>query len=98
MKNIFSQIFGSLFGSGKSWWVDVKTAEPACTYYFGPFDTEQEAELAKQGYVDDLQQEGAKILSATAIALATAPEKLTVYEENMDSTAPEPKPALSGQS
>ncbi|MDB9526248.1 DUF1816 domain-containing protein [Oscillatoria sp. CS-180] len=98
MKNILSQLFGSLFGSDKSWWLEIKTAGPACTYYFGPFDTEPEAELAKPGYVDDLQQEGAKVIAVIAIALSEPPEQLTVYEEGMDGVAPEPKPALSGQS
>lgn len=98
MKNIFSQLFGSLFGSNKAWWVEVKTAEPACTYYFGPFDIEQEAALAKQGYTDDLEQEGAKVIAADVIALSEPPQQLTVYEEGMDGAAPDPKPAFSGQS
>ena len=97
MKNIFSQLFGSLFGSDKAWWIEVKTAEPACTYYFGPFEIEAEAELAKKGYVDDLVQEGAKQVTAT-VENRTAPEELTIYDEKMDGTASESAPAYSGQS
>lgn len=42
------------------WWVEVKTAEPPFTYYFGPFDKMEEAEDARPGYVEDLEHEGAK--------------------------------------
>jgi len=98
MANVLKRIFGFLFDSDQQWWLEVKTAEPACTYYFGPFDTETEAELQKTGYLDDLQQEGAKVLSAAAIALSSPPPQLTVYEEGMDGEAPDPKPVFSGQS
>ncbi|MBE7382574.1 MAG: DUF1816 domain-containing protein [Leptolyngbya sp. SIO1E4] len=96
MKNIFNRVFDSLFGDGKSWWVEVKTGEPVCTYYFGPFDIAEEAELAKKGYVEDLEHEGAKQVQATVVR-CERPQKLTVYEEHMDGSAPKPKPALSGQ-
>ena len=98
MKNIFSQLFGALFGADRDWWIEVKTADPACTYYFGPFEVEQEAQSAKKGYLEDLEQEGAKIVLATVIPLNEPPEQLTVYEEGMDGIAPDPKPAFSGQS
>ena len=98
MKNIFSQLFGSLFGSDKAWWIEVKTAEPACTYYFGPFEMEQEAELAKKGYLEDLEQEGAKVVTASIMPLDEPPQQLTVYDEGMDGLAPDPKPAFSGRS
>lgn len=98
MSNFFSKLFSAILGSDKSWWLEIKTAEPACTYYFGPFEVEQEAELAKKGYIDDLEQEGAKVVSANAMALSEAPKQLTVYEEGMDEVAPDPKPAFSGQS
>jgi hypothetical protein len=97
MKNIFSQFFESLFGSDKAWWIEVKTGEPVCTYYFGPFSEEQEAEKAKQGYVEDLEAEGAKQVSAAA-EYRSEPDQLTIYDDKIDSPAPEPKPAYSGQS
>lgn len=96
MKNIFSRIFDLLFGSEKAWWIEVKTGEPVCTYYFGPFDTEQEAKFAQAGYVEDLEQEGAQHLQATAL-YCERPQQLTVYEEHMDDSAPKPEPVLSGQ-
>lgn len=42
------------------WWVEIITLLPACSYYFGPFGSIQEAAAAKVGYLEDLQQEGAK--------------------------------------
>ncbi len=41
------------------WWVEISTAKPSCLYYFGPFDTVEEAEFHKPGYVEDLENEGA---------------------------------------
>ncbi|NEQ47412.1 MAG: DUF1816 domain-containing protein [Leptolyngbya sp. SIOISBB] len=98
MANLFKKLFGLFSGSEEKWWLEVKTSEPACTYYFGPFDLEQEAQLQQQGYIDDLQQEGSNVLSAKAIALSTPPQQLTVYEEGMDDQAPGPAPVFSGQS
>lgn len=96
MKNIFSQVFDSLFGSDKAWWVEVTTADPVCTYFFGPFEVEGEAELAKKGYVEDLEQEGAKQVTA-GLVYCEPPEQLTVYGERASSSVPKPEPALSGQ-
>jgi len=53
MANVLKRLFGFLFDSDQQWWLEVKTTEPACTYYFGPFETESEAELQKTGYLDD---------------------------------------------
>ncbi len=41
------------------WWVEIKTLEPDCLYYFGPFSRSQEAEQMRPYYVEDLTQEGA---------------------------------------
>ncbi|MEM1308806.1 MAG: DUF1816 domain-containing protein [Cyanobacteria bacterium P01_D01_bin.71] len=98
MANVLKRVFGFLFNSDQQWWLEIKTSEPACTYYFGPFDTEPDAQAQKQGYLEDLQQEGAKVLSAAAIELESPPQKLTVYEEGLDDQAPDPAPAFSGQS
>lgn len=43
---------------GLAWWVEIITDNPNCTYYFGPFFTQKEAESEKSGYVEDLLQEG----------------------------------------
>ncbi len=43
-----------------SWWLKVKTQSPDCIYYFGPFESKEEAVLSQAGYLDDLMQEGAQ--------------------------------------
>jgi hypothetical protein len=45
---------------GVAWWVEIVTAEPPCTYYFGPFMSAKEAELYRGGYVEDLEGEDAR--------------------------------------
>ncbi|MGF1489854.1 MAG: DUF1816 domain-containing protein [Prochloraceae cyanobacterium] len=44
----------------KKWWVEINTAVPRCTYYFGPFDTLEEAAENQDGYVQDLIEEGSR--------------------------------------
>ena len=74
MKNFFSSLL-SFFSA--PWWVKITTAEPNCIYYFGPFDKEQEAEQAKPGYIEDLQQEGAQKIEAR-LQQSAEPEELTI--------------------
>lgn len=44
---------------GLSWWLEVGTANPPCINYYGPFDSQGEAEVAK----DTSQQEPQIIFS-----------------------------------
>ena len=98
MKNVFSQVLDTLFGSGKAWWVEVKTSDPLCIYYFGPFESEGEAELEKKGYIEDLELEGAKQVQA-AVLYCKRPEQLTIENVQTDSSSvPKAEPALSGRS
>lgn len=64
--------------SAQPWWVKVKTQAPTCTYYFGPFDSKEEASRSKAGYMNDLAQEGAQ--SITANIERTHPQKLTICD------------------
>jgi hypothetical protein len=77
MKNFFSSLFGFF---SASWWIKITTAEPNCIYYFGPFDTEAEANSAKPGYIEDLQQEGAQQIE-TSLQQSAEPEELTIESE-----------------
>ena len=43
-----------------AWWVEIATIEPHCSYYFGPFASDLEAEEAQGGWIEDLAQEGAQ--------------------------------------
>jgi len=42
-----------------AWWVEILLLAPA-TYYFGPFESVEEAVLAQPGYIEDLVNEGAR--------------------------------------
>jgi hypothetical protein len=64
---------------GLAWWVEVKTSAPRCIYYFGPFLTAQEAEAAKAGYVEDIENEGAEGLGVSIHRCK--PINLTVAED-----------------
>ena len=74
---------------GFAWWVKVDTASPCCTYYFGPFFSEKEALDSTNGYVEDLEHEGAQGINIQVSRCK--PSDLTVYEEdysNPSSSAP----------
>jgi Domain of unknown function (DUF1816) len=45
---------------GQAWWIEVFTAQPKCTYYFGPFAHVAEAEGAIEDYIEDLEAESAQ--------------------------------------
>lgn len=49
---------------GFPWWVEISTVRPRCTYYFGPFESETAALADKDGYIEDLQAEGAEGIEA----------------------------------
>lgn len=57
MKEVLTSL---LDGLGLAWWVEIVTEKPRCTYYFGPFLKFGEAQAAKPGYVEDLEQEDAQ--------------------------------------
>jgi hypothetical protein len=62
--------------------VKIITEKPRCTYYFGPFDSLQEAKLSQAGYIEDLEQEGA--LKIAVDILQDQPTVLTIDEEEED--------------
>ncbi|TVP63643.1 MAG: DUF1816 domain-containing protein [Leptolyngbya sp. LCM1.Bin17] len=80
MKTAIGRFLSNLFGGKKFWWVEIKTNHPACTYYFGPFDTDTEAEVLKGGYIEDLEQEGAQNIRAVLLHCST-PDQLTISDE-----------------
>jgi hypothetical protein len=75
---------------GFAYWVEIETKSPQCTYYFGPFLNAADAQVACQGYVDDLRQEGAQDLTVQVLRLK--PDNLTVYDDAFD---PSPSPVFS---
>lgn len=58
-----------------SWWIEIHTSVPLCTYYFGPFDSQEEARASRTGYVNELYQEEARDI--VALVKQGQPHKLT---------------------
>lgn len=77
MKDALLSLLGSL---GLAFWVKVTTDSPTCTYYFGPFTTEAEAEAAKAGYCEDLRGEFAQNIQASC-ERRRRPSELTITED-----------------
>ena len=61
-----------------AWWLQIITHSPYCVYYFGPFESFKEAYLAKSGYIEDLNQEGAQGIDAQI--RFDNPQELTIYQ------------------
>lgn len=82
---------------GKAWWVEIKTESPKCTYYFGPFVRKRDAAKMKPGYVEDLQGEGAEVVSLEI--KRCKPTVLTdLQQEDDDDSINEKFPSFSAQS
>ena len=60
------------------WWIEVYTANPSCIYYFGAFYSLTIAALDQYGYIQDLRNEGAKILSVAIKQYQ--PQQLTICQ------------------
>ncbi|MBE9127112.1 MULTISPECIES: DUF1816 domain-containing protein [unclassified Coleofasciculus] len=61
-----------------AWWVEISTTQPEVLYYFGPFDSVEEATSSQRGYIKDLQQENAQGITVK-IKWCQQPENLTVF-------------------
>ena len=79
MKGIFTNWLNSI---GLAYWVQVDTQAPTCTYYFGPFRSQSQAEAAASGYVQDLEGENAQNIKT--VVKRCKPEKLTIIDEAED--------------
>jgi Domain of unknown function (DUF1816) len=64
---------------GLAWWVEVTTDSPRCTYYFGPFESAEVADLHHSGYIEDLAEEGAQ--NIVWQIRRCKPKELTVNQE-----------------
>jgi len=62
------------------WWVKVVTQQPRCTYYFGPFDNQEEAKASENGYLEDLEAEGAQEIQV--VLCQDKPQSLTIFEDS----------------
>lgn len=77
MKEVVIKILQFL---GLAFWVEIITENPNCTYYFGPFVSDQEAYAAKDGYVEDLETEGAQGIVVNI--KRCKPTNLTIFDES----------------
>jgi Domain of unknown function (DUF1816) len=62
-----------------AWWVEIITKQPCCTYYFGPFFSQQEAQWFLPGYLEDLEQE--RYQEICIQIKQCQPRELTLFEE-----------------
>ncbi|MCS6782580.1 MAG: DUF1816 domain-containing protein [Gloeomargarita sp. SKYBB_i_bin120] len=91
-KDSFRELYISVLERvGLAWWVEMRTAQPPCLYYFGPFATRAEAEAAQPGYLEDLLGEQAEGITWTI--RQCRPSVLTI--ENPPGDAPA---SVNGQS
>ena len=63
------------------WWLEVRTSNPHSIYYFGPFTSWVKAESSRTGYIDDLKQEGARVINS--YIRCCQPKQLTFVEEEL---------------
>ena len=82
---------------GLAWWVKIETRSPACTYYFGPFGSEKEAQQAKPGYVEDLMNEEAQGISVNIVRCKRNANNLTIFDDLGEQNDLEGVPTLRGQ-
>lgn len=80
---------------GLAWWVEIVTENPGCTYYFGPFLTAKEAHVEKEGFMEDLELEGAKGIAIKVKRYK--PVSLTIDNESSDRFGKKASPTLSSQ-
>ncbi len=92
VKGIFTSLLEQF---GMAVWVEIITASPRCTYYFGPFGSTAEAEEAQSGYIEDLRSEGAT--GIVVLIKRCKPDNLTIFDESIDMEK-ERTPSLSGHS
>ncbi|MFM7572832.1 MAG: DUF1816 domain-containing protein [Snowella sp.] len=80
---IYLALIGIVFSAkNPKWWIKVDTQIPVCTYYFGPFESMQEAESSQVDYLQDLQEEGAEGISY--VIQKCSPKHLTIAEDDFN--------------
>ena len=81
LSEILEDTFSSYMNNaGLAWWVEILTFEPKCIYYFGPFVSKDEAQKSRDGYIEDLEAEGAQDIRVEIMRLQ--PKELTIFDES----------------
>ncbi|HBQ99982.1 MULTISPECIES: DUF1816 domain-containing protein [unclassified Roseofilum] len=76
MNNVQDLLVNTQNFLGFAYWIEIKTQTPSCTYYFGPFQSIEEAEEVQHGYEEDLKAEAAEGIST--LIKQCKPEALTI--------------------
>ncbi len=92
MKELLLRILNFL---GLACWIEVLTDTPRCTYYFGPFFHQKEALIAQDGYLEDLEHEGAKGISVNIKRFK--PNELTIFDDLGETNSLNRLPRLNSQ-
>lgn len=80
MLRLINLITGFLQESPRKWWVRITTSSPYCIYYFGPFQSYREAQAQRNGYIEDLESEGAQAIKVSI--RRRQPDVLTICVED----------------
>lgn len=91
MEFVMLALFASTFwllsepigGSSKrgEWWVEVDTDSPKRTYFFGPYDSREEASNQTTSYIRNLEKKGAQKISIN-IKQGRQPTELRASEDS----------------
>lgn len=76
---ILAQPMGS--SRGREWWVEVDTESPNRTYYFGPYQSRDEASNNTSGYIKDMENKGSKNITIN-LKQGRQPTQLKASEES----------------
>jgi hypothetical protein len=90
MKELIIEVLNFL---GLACWVEIKTENPQCTYYFGPFLQNKAGEAAIDGYLEDIKSEGAEGIKVTV--KRCKPNNLTIFDEFEGKKTSQPVPSFS---
>ena len=60
------------------WWIEIRTSNPDCLYFFGEFESYVAAAKEQHGFISDLKTEGANIVSLKI--KQCQPQQLTICE------------------
>ncbi|UXE58413.1 MAG: DUF1816 domain-containing protein [Woronichinia naegeliana WA131] len=83
MKDFLIQLLNSI---GLAYWIEIVTTTPRCTYYFGPFSSKGDAEVAQAGYLEDLSNEDAQGIFVEI--KRCKPQNLTIFDETGEEFRP----------
>lgn len=95
LDNVKELLINALNNIGLAWWVEIVTQNPHCTYYFGPFLNVTDAKSAINGYMEDLEQEGAQGIAVNV--KRCKPNVLTIAEDLGEKIDRKVRPVFSGQ-